>query len=904
MPLSHIGAEADSRASFRHAFVLSFLKVVACGDLLNMSEVHTTIVMEATIPHVKKTRERGTARCQGKQRLVKDIENKGHVCIYTLQCEQCRQVVKVTNAHPDDVRVKVDPRRRGAGPYALNVSNVLATLISTTTHRSYVLSQTLRHEAALNLNAFHSQLKSICDATAIFADIILSRFRSTMRQRSFRTVVSFDGGWSQRGWNAFAHCFVMFCSYTGKLIYYKPLRKSTYRNDKLLHEGTILDRSSKAMEAVALDLALRQLHKEETLAFVSGFCLDQDSSASNIIRAYTKETGRLLAFRLYYDPGHYNKSHVKKLMAIFGTGSSFKGVAARMGRTLMRLIKRAEVEGNNIEQMKFIFISRMKDFREHYTIGPCMPTCFCMDESWQDDETELKHRLPIGRRRSIGCDRRLGEGPRALAWPAPRYKKRSKLRRRATSCVMRFTEEGMRSMTDEQKERIGRRKGKIFFDPLHKRHWHRWQLAFAVTENLLKNLADFIHGYHTTMVEGAHRVRTRFAPKDIRYVITWEGRCALMALQSHLGTRFVGHLETHLGLKAGALDVIRRDNICQRDIKAAARKSTHEHKARSLQLELVTRRRREAATVASKKRGLTYKDKDNSDSTNAAPALAHIGKRAQSMTAPVKVPKKNQWVMPQRKNADKYQRYTQDELREHYSTMVVAEKAGSVVRAAQRLYQCDECKHVRASPFPAGKHKCCAQVSGGKRKRTAAEHDDEALEEMLDDDEDSISLSDSASEEMSSDDARDDDDDLESLAQSSDNEEMSAHESDDDTPNIKCILESTSIAEILKGRPGFNVLSCEEAMSRRNKKPKALVVTKWTRPLCEDNEDATFWAVGWVTNCIGSDDIEDTPTHDILFYDNELKRGACSICSFRLTSDRYAFDDSAEAGKWCMLSNK
>ena len=816
-----------------------------------------------------KSKQKGARHCNGQQYLVKQTA-QGNVIIITMRCGTCRRVIEVTNSTKGRVRVKVNPKKRGGGAYAMNVAAVFASLLTRMTYRNYELWHTITHQHSLSFKAYSTILRDICEATVAYGEKVLAAVRAHMRERAEPTVVALDGAWSQRGWHAHGHCFVMLDSLTGKICYMKALQKDVFLKDAVIRKGDVHNKSSKAMESVALREALACMEADGSLINCAGFCLDQDSSSTNIIDEHSDAVGR--DYHLHYDPGHLKRSLQKKLKKIFGDGKGFKGIAERMATTFMRLVKRAETSSESIAGMRATFNELMWYFRGHYTIGPCPPTCFCMHELWKEGNGDISGpaslRYRIGRQKSV-----------VLSNPVRKEKQRRH------SCPVHFRPTGYATkdcMSPALAERVASRAEKEYFNPMRSRktmadakHWTKWQSAFSAVEDLMAQVTDFVHGYRTCLVEGAHRIRMTYAPKEILYTMTWSARCMLMVLKQVQGVEFVNGLEKHLGLEARALDIVRRSRMLACDKKHMARKSTHDYKARSLQLKCIARKRNKAATKASQKQGFTYKDTPAEKNSEQTKTKAQRRRKA---------PTTDSWTLPPRNNQAKRARYTQDELQEHFIKMQEAEIQGKQVPMSDRLYRCDTCGLVRRGKKHDSK-RCLNRVNRLKATQRAPMED-----------------SDEAPDDLETTDPEDDDeeDDEEEDSDTGDDEEEDTRE--EDIKLAVSVIECANLRDIVDGH-SIRIADVNEAMHKVNHLPKQIsrsptvhVVTRWERANGE-----LFWAVGCVVRRRGSDLEAGVPTHDILFRDPCNPRAPALPYGFRLTKDRYEPDDKSRAGKWFML---
>lgn len=236
------------------------------------------------------------------------------------------------------------------------------------------------------------------------------------------------------------------------------------------------------MEGVSLTELLQKYKAKIYDGTIKAFVMDKDCSNSKIIREFFKDFTTL---KIYYDPGHVKKSFTSQLRDLFGTRVDFTGIAGRMGRRFMRLIKEAEAKHpGNMPLMKVWFSTQMSAFLQHYT--------------------------------SLQCGKHCSQG----------------------SCKYR---EGQPSK--------GHEKGYKFLQTGLVAHQKKMIEVQEIVSKILSRQDEFIHGYNTCGGESIHNVRCMVAPKDKNFWKTFGGRCYYAIAKHLLGPECIGHIMKEFGVK-------------------------------------------------------------------------------------------------------------------------------------------------------------------------------------------------------------------------------------------------------------------------------------------------------------------------------------------------------------------
>ena len=78
-----------------------------------------------------------------------------------------------------------------------------------------------------------------------------------------------------------------------------------------------------------MERGVARLKENGLLSLVAGWVCDKDSSVSEQLKA-NPDTAHI---PIHYDPGHIKKNFQKSLMAIYGQGVRYKGLAERGGQS-------------------------------------------------------------------------------------------------------------------------------------------------------------------------------------------------------------------------------------------------------------------------------------------------------------------------------------------------------------------------------------------------------------------------------------------------------------------------------------------------------------------------------------------------------------------------------------------
>ena len=226
------------------------------------------------------------------------------------------------------------------------------------------------------------------------ANKVLKKTRQAMAARGERWKAQLNGAWSHRGFKAKHHTYMVrdfdsnlcVCA----IVLTKEWKKVMTFADGSTKEVTIPGNyfgTSKGMEPVAFDLALKQLREDNLLPLLSKMCGDGDLECAPILDAHED----CKHIKRSYDPGHRQRNLLRALLDVCGQTPFWKGIAYRMGKFFMRCVKRAESEhpgddDRHLQLRKKYFLDLWRHCWHHYTHKECPLDCPC--NQWLQGEAD------------------------------------------------------------------------------------------------------------------------------------------------------------------------------------------------------------------------------------------------------------------------------------------------------------------------------------------------------------------------------------------------------------------------------------------------------------------------------------------------------------------------------------
>jgi len=322
--------------------------------------------------------------CDGEQNVIQRLV-WGHITTFLAQCKQC------LNLHAHQMvgqRVQLDVGK-GVTFAAKDVHFYLKSMMTGTT-----FTQVSVFDSESPSESSYYNIQSTL--TPVLLDLIEKKFedfrvqcRESCEANNEKLVLCINGAWSHRGRKARAHSFAVREFYSQRILCNVVLFKKTvrriFRDDRTVEKLSVIDGTyignSKRMEGTAFQIALDQLEKAGLFPHIEAFVCDDDSSLAQSLRlreglGHSKNAS---------DPGHRVRNFLKKLCTLFGQKKDFKGMAHRMGKFLMRCIKRTVAEVNpGLRDQKTIH-KRVQYFKglwewaytKHYIYEKCDVNCPC-----------------------------------------------------------------------------------------------------------------------------------------------------------------------------------------------------------------------------------------------------------------------------------------------------------------------------------------------------------------------------------------------------------------------------------------------------------------------------------------------------------------------------------------------
>jgi hypothetical protein len=329
---------------------------------------------------------------------------------------------------------------------------------------------------------------------------------SELVKRNESLVIAADGAWSHRS-EANQHEFTMMNAKEGKVL--ASISVSKYRHVKgvkLMHTGNYIG-SSKGMEAVGMTWALTDLAHTGLLPLIKFWVSDKDMSVKKILR----ENPLTSHIRVLYDPGHIKKNLVNNIKKILGESMRYKGIALRIGRFWLRLVKRAEALEGPWEERAEQARKWMQYIIPHYT-GKCDGNCPHKEQYGRKDVTSVGNFEESEGEEEEDSDEEVEE-------------------KEAAALIIDLVEKeagfdnGRRFLNlDKNAPNCGKRGDYPAND--RKRVKAIAELIFKAMEDV----NDYVHGFSTCSLERFHSQRTALTTKRIEFWSSWPGLLHFTAL--------------------------------------------------------------------------------------------------------------------------------------------------------------------------------------------------------------------------------------------------------------------------------------------------------------------------------------------------------------------------------------
>ena len=233
--------------------------------------------------------------------------------------------------------VITSPRRTHSFPPVLDLSpapatyserqrDVVASVMAGIDYERYRLQQVMQGVKPMAKSTWYAHQSTVYDSIIQIAESKEVEYLQMLRATGQRLVFCADAAWSHRGYEANQCCWLLLNAENKQIALAVILTKPRWEKGEEVHKGNYKG-SSGGMEGMAMERGIARLKENELLPLVQGWVCDKDSSVSVQLKA-NPDTAHI---PIHYDPGHIKKNFQKSLLAIYGTGVRYKGLAERGG---------------------------------------------------------------------------------------------------------------------------------------------------------------------------------------------------------------------------------------------------------------------------------------------------------------------------------------------------------------------------------------------------------------------------------------------------------------------------------------------------------------------------------------------------------------------------------------------
>ena len=234
--------------------------------------------------------------------------------------------------------VFTSPRRTHSSPPVLDLSpapstfserqrDVVASVMAGIDYERYRLQEVMKGGTPVSKDTWYTHQSTVYNSIIQIAESKEVEYLQMLRATGQRLVFCADAAWSHRGYEANQCCWLLLNAENKQIALAVVLTKSRWEKGQEVHTGNYKG-SSGGMEGAAMERGIARLKENGLLPLVQGWVCDKDSSVSEQLKA-NPNTAHI---PIHYDPGHIKKNFQKSLMAIYGTGVRYKGLAERGGQ--------------------------------------------------------------------------------------------------------------------------------------------------------------------------------------------------------------------------------------------------------------------------------------------------------------------------------------------------------------------------------------------------------------------------------------------------------------------------------------------------------------------------------------------------------------------------------------------
>ena len=241
-------------------------------------------------------------------------------------------------ASPSSSTVIISPRRTHSSPPVLDLSpapstfserqrDVVASVMAGIDYERYRLQEVMKGGTPVSKSTWYAHQSTVYNSIIQIAESKEVEYLQMLRATGQRLVFCADAAWSHRGYEANQCCWLLLNAENKQIALAVVLTKSRWEKGEEVHKGNYKG-SSGGMEGAAMERGIARLKENGLLSLVQGWVCDKDSSVSEQLKA-NPDTAHI---PIHYDPGHIKKNFQKSLMAIYGAGVRYKGLAERGGQ--------------------------------------------------------------------------------------------------------------------------------------------------------------------------------------------------------------------------------------------------------------------------------------------------------------------------------------------------------------------------------------------------------------------------------------------------------------------------------------------------------------------------------------------------------------------------------------------
>jgi len=210
--------------------------------------------------------------------------------------------------------------------YSERQRDVVASVVAGIDYERYRLQQVMQGVTPMAKSTWYDHQSTVYNSIIQIAESKEVEYLQMLRATGQRLVFCADAAWSHRGYEANQCCWLLLNAENKQIALAVVLTKSRWEKGQEVHKGNYKG-SSGGMEGMAMERGITRLKENGLLSLVQGWVCDKDSSVSEQLKA-NPDTAHI---PIHYDPGHIKKNFQKSLMAIYGTGVRYKGLAERGG---------------------------------------------------------------------------------------------------------------------------------------------------------------------------------------------------------------------------------------------------------------------------------------------------------------------------------------------------------------------------------------------------------------------------------------------------------------------------------------------------------------------------------------------------------------------------------------------